>query len=128
MTLKNNQKGSSAVFFVLFLLFFVMVAKGALSVVPIYLENATIKSIVEDFIVDQEDKKLARSEILVALDKRFVVNGIDSVDSSAFTLEREGSGLILSLAYSVTVPYMMNIDIVVNFDTESFDVTDIAAI
>ena len=95
---------------------------------PIYLENATIKSIVEDFIVDQEDKKLARSEILVALDKRFVVNGIDSVDSSAFTLEREGSGLILSLAYSVTVPYMMNIDIVVNFDTESFDVTDIAAI
>lgn len=126
--INKKQQGKSSLIFVFFILFFAMVVKGAFNVLPIYIENKTISSVIESFIADQNDALFARHELLEAIDKRLVVNGVTGIDSQDLKVISTGGRRFLVANYSSTVPYMMNIDLVVNFDNIRFDITDITVL
>lgn len=128
MTAPKQQRGEGAIMFILFILFFAMVVKGAFNVLPIYFENQTVKSVVEDFITDQEGVLIARQEMMESLDKRLIINGVNNVSSKDFKVVRAGSQRLLVASYSSAVPYMFNIELVVNFNNIRYDITDISVL
>lgn len=124
----RSQKGEGAIVFILFILFFAMVVKGAFNILPIFIENRTVKSVIEGFLEDQEDVLIARQEMMEAIDKRLIVNGVGNITSKDFRVVRKGGQRFLVANYSSAVPYIFNIDLVVNFDNIRFDITDISVL
>lgn len=126
--MNKKQLGNSSVVFVCFILFFAMVVKGAFNVLPIYIENQTVKGVIESFIADQDGDLIARQELMDAIDKRLIINGVTSINSQDFKIKSQGGKRFLVADYRSQVPYMLNIDLVVNFDNIRFDVTEITVL
>jgi hypothetical protein len=57
-----------------------------------------------------------REEVREALEKTWVVNRIDGVESDSVSIDRRRTGVILTLSYSISFPLVGPIDGVWRFD------------
>lgn len=86
---------------------------------PIYIENFSVKSVMETLEEDEELLRDARKkDIQTTLLKRFTVNQVFNVRKEHITIKKTKEDISVTIEYEVRTPLMSNIDVVPYFHHE----------
>ncbi|TCK03158.1 DUF4845 domain-containing protein [Marinobacterium mangrovicola] len=113
---KNREQGAS----ILSILIVIMVAGVFFTVgfklyTP-YWDHLTIKSVVEDISLDQEELKKPLGEVRRDIDRRLRINQVSLQDREDLKLKLEEGVIYFDLKYERRVPMFYNVDAVVKFE------------
>jgi hypothetical protein len=97
----------------------VLVAVVGMKVVPVYVDNATIKKNLVAVAGDSSLQNANAAQIRLAFTKRAQVDGIKVVSAKDVKIVKDKEKLILSVAYTVEVPLVSNISLKFDFDVAS---------
>ena len=86
------------------------------TMLPMYIDNWTVKSALTAVQSDPAVPTMSKSEIRSLLTKKFNVNMVDAVNAKDVKIERTKDSLIISANYEVRSNLMANIDVVAVFD------------
>lgn len=114
---KQDGVGLTGLLFWLFVL--ILVAMLGMKVIPVYIENASIKKNLVAMTNDSSLQNASMSQIRRAFSKRAQVDGITSVTAKDIKIVRDKGQLVLNTYYSVNVPLFANIALLINFDVQS---------
>jgi hypothetical protein len=97
----------------------VLVAVIGMKVVPVYIDNATIKKNLAAVASDNSLQNANAAQIRLAFTKRAQVDGIRVVSAKDLKISKDKERLILNVAYTVEVPLVSNISLKFDFDVTS---------
>ncbi len=112
----RGQRGMTGVGWLIVLAligFFIMLA---LKLVPIYLENYNVKTVLNSLKEEPYITKKSPMEIKRLLKKRFDISYINGVDSNKVTIKKHKGVMDIGIAYQVRSHIVGNVDLLVSFD------------
>jgi len=112
----GHEKGNTFVGFLLKITMYGFLVLLILRIGPIYLEHYKIIESLESLKSDQDLASRSREEIMVMLQKRWDVNGVDTVTKENVTITKDLDGVSVRVAYDASQHIMGNIDVVATFD------------
>ncbi len=118
MNLAKQQRGLSFISVMILLILVGFVAVFVIKLVPAYIENFNVRSVLQGFKTDPATYANAYT-VQDALKKRFDINGIRAVNASDVTVEpAAGGGFDLHVEYEVQVPFIANVTLLVKFSED----------
>lgn len=81
-----------------------------------YMDHMTIKSVVENTLLDQEEIRKPVSEIRRNIDRKLHINQVSLPDRENLKVEQREGMILFDLNYERRVPMFQNVDAVVKFD------------
>ncbi len=111
-----NQRGASNLSVLLLICAAVLVGNFVFKAVPVYLQNRTINTIMEDIQKDPSMAGKSSNELKKVFLKRLNTNSIYEFDKENVTVKAERQHMKMRVAYTVQKKYMFNIDILLHFD------------
>jgi len=115
----RKQRGVTLISFFIYILFGVMLLLVCLKVLPAYMENVKIQSILDGVSEDfSSGSGATKAVIKKKLAKRFILDSVNAIEANDIEIERDGEFWLIDAGYEKRVNLISNIDIVVNF-TES---------
>lgn len=112
----RREQGASSLTALCFVISAWVFLTALLRVLPIYLEHRVIVSAMHSVAQGYDTAAHGREEVREALEKTWVVNRIDGVESDSVSIDRRRTGVILTLRYSISFPLVGPIDGVWRFD------------
>ena len=112
----GSQKGASTLATVVVLLCAALLLIFAVKVVPIYVDDYTVKGLLESLQQDEETKTLTVRQLQERIQKRMSVNNVDVINAKDIKLVKDGQRMTMSVAYEVRTSLFQNIDAIVHFD------------
>ena len=111
----KKQRGVSlgGLVMVLFVLFFVAVI--GLKVGPPYMEFATIQKILKVLVNNPELKSASPKDISNAFDRARSIDNVTTLTGADLEVSKDGANLMISASYSVKVPLVANVSILLDF-------------
>lgn len=97
----------------------IIVGAGALKVVPSYMQNGTIKNILDTIRKDPEMQNATPRAIRDSFSKRAGMNNISVISADDIIIEKDAGGLSLSVSYSVKIPLAGNASLLLEFNTSN---------
>lgn len=114
---KQRGAGLSGLFLWSFVLFFVAVL--GMKLVPVYIENAAIKSTLIAIANDPVLQNGTKAEIRTSFNKRAQIDDISVVNEGDIEFNKENGQVVLSIIYSVKTPLFANISLYHDFNVRS---------
>lgn len=111
--LRRRQRGMTTIGLIILVCFVGLFVYAGIRLTPVYLEYFNVVRSVEGLRSDAESGQKA---IQIALEKRFDIEGIKSVDWRDLAISREGQSWAVRIAYDAQTPFVGNIGFVVHFD------------
>jgi hypothetical protein len=100
----------SAVIFGFFVLLF-------FKLLPPYLENAKVKTSLENLARQPDAGSMEKAQIKAALDRRFSIEDINDIDlNKALFVEKKPGSMAIRIAYERRVPLAYNVTALIEFD------------
>jgi hypothetical protein len=116
---RYKQRGLTLTGMLIGSIILVLVAVVGMKVVPVYVDNATIKKNLVAVAGDSSLQNANAAQIRLAFTKRAQVDGIKVVSAKDVKIVKDKEKLILSVAYTVEVPLVSNISLKFDFDVAS---------
>jgi hypothetical protein len=92
----------------------------AIKIVPLYMTNFTIASIIDNLAVEAAAKGYNRSGINDRLAKRFSTNNVTAITPKDVSIQLSDDEVTLDANYEERVAFVFNIDVVVRFENNIF--------
>jgi Domain of unknown function (DUF4845) len=119
VTLPRAQRGMTLIGWVVVLMLIGFFALLAMRLIPVYLENYTVKSTLKSLENEPEITKKSPYEIRRLIDNRLYINYINTVDAKQFSIVQKGGRTTVSVEYEVERPFIGNVYLLMKFhDTE----------
>ena len=118
-TMANKQRGVSLEGTLVVIVLLIVVGVGAMKVLPSYMENGTIKTILDTIAHDPEMQGASVKDIRLSFAKRAMMNNINVVSANDIEVSKDAGGLSLSISYSVKIPLVSNASLLLEFDTSN---------
>ncbi|MCP5245312.1 MAG: DUF4845 domain-containing protein [Burkholderiales bacterium] len=122
MNLKANrfkQQGLTLSGMLLWSVVLVLVAVLGMKLVPVYIENATIKKNLDAIANDASLQNANATHVRLAFSKRAQIDNITVIRENNLKITRDNGKNQLSVDYSVNVPLFANISLQIDFETKS---------
>lgn len=116
---RNKQRGLTLTGMLFGSMVLILVAVLGMKVVPVYIDNATIKKNLVAIAADSSLQSASASQIRLAYGKRAQVDGISVISAKDLKIAKDKGKLILSVIYTVEIPLVSNISLKFDFDTTS---------
>ena len=116
---RYKQQGLTLSGMLLWSVVLVLVAVLGMKVVPVYIENATIKKNLVAIANDASLKNANANQIRLAFSKRAQIDNITVIRDKNIKIARNNGKNQLSVDYSVNVPLFANISLQIDFETNS---------
>lgn len=102
------------------LLFCGLVLVTGFQLVPVYINNMTVKKIVEETVADGELRNRSKREVIRVIAKRFRNRDLDHLDpGEVIKVARDKNGdLVLDVKYEERRKLLYNLEIVAGFDEQ----------
>lgn len=97
------------------ILFFALLG---IKIVPVYLENLTVKDVVESLKEEPLITKRSASEVKSMIMKRLDINGVYDLKSDQVTVKKSPGIMKVDITYQVQKKMVGNIDILVSFSDQ----------
>jgi len=113
----QSQRGMTmwGMIFILFVLGFTLFVLFKL--LPVYLNDLKVGTAMKSMQQEAKGGRLSRAEIIMALDKRLVLDDTQHVDvRKDTTFEAQGNQVKVRIAYEVVTPLLANVSILISFD------------
>ena len=101
----------------LVLLMFVSLAIIGMKVIPPFVDNMTLNSILKEVAKTKDIETLDDSDIREAFSKRFSINGVRNISMDQIVIKREGK-LVIEINYETRVNVFRNIDVAISFENQ----------
>ena len=119
MKLQRYQVGASLYGIIFVVLVAVFVGHTFFKLFPVYMENVEVASGIKSVGADADAQYNRPSDVYQAIFRRFGVNQITRVGRDDISVVRDGDFYIIDVDYTVTVPYMWNISLLMEFNHEA---------
>ena len=97
----------------------VIVAITLLKLVPAYIQDAQINSVFKDIAHDPDMQKATPHDIQNSFDRRASVDAITAIKADDIDISDDGGKPVLSASYSVKIPVLANISLIIEFNPSS---------
>ncbi|MFZ2540359.1 MAG: DUF4845 domain-containing protein [Gallionella sp.] len=114
-----QQRGLSFGGFILGAFLLVLVSITGLKIIPVYIQNAEIKSVFSTISHDPDMQKASPREIRTSFEKRADIDNITAIKADDIEINIENGQIELSASYSVKVPLFGNASLVLEFNPSS---------
>ncbi len=115
---RNKQNGMTGMGWLTILFLIGFFALLAFKLVPIYLENYSVKTVLKSFeeepLITQQSKKHVRNMVMARLN----TNGVRDIKNDMVTIDKKPGLLKIEIDYFVRKPMVGNIEIIVSFNEE----------
>lgn len=121
MRLKKNQSGLTFISWLIILAiggFFVLLT---LKLVPIYLENQSVKSVVQSLNQDPLVRKQTAQGVRKIIQKRLKINSVYDFPKEYIKIKKSKNKLIVDITYDRIEPIVANVSVMVSF-SEKLDI------
>lgn len=115
----HQQRGIGFLGFLVVVVGIVLVAITAMRLVPAYIHSAQIGQIFRDIASDPAMRTASTKEIEMSFQKRAGVNDINDFPVSDIQIDKENGSLRLSANYSVKIPLVGNVTLLLEFNPSS---------
>ena len=106
---RHQQKGLSSVGWLAVAGIFFILSVGAIKVVPIYMENFTIKSVLEAVQEDPRIDPKSKRAIWDSIKKRLYINEVRLIKREHVKMTRKNGKTTITITYESRRPYMGNL-------------------
>ncbi|HVY65015.1 MAG TPA: DUF4845 domain-containing protein [Gammaproteobacteria bacterium] len=114
---RHRQTGITALGFLILATLFGVVGLGAIKVVPMYIKNMRMNTILDEIQKELNGQGANPATIRVALAKRFAVEDIN-MDVDKIQIAQSKDGYALRVAYENRAPYVADIYLVVAYNKQ----------
>lgn len=90
----------------------------AFRIIPVYLQHATVLTIIETLQTEPDIGRKSRAEIRSILSKRFDMNSVTSVSAQDVAITKKKDHMFIELNYEVKEPVIHNMEILMTFSDE----------
>lgn len=87
--------------------------------IPAYIQDATIKSTFTEISRDPNMQNATPHDILQSFDRHSAVDDITAIKTSDIVVSSDGGRPVLSASYSVRIPVVGNISLILEFNPSS---------
>lgn len=112
----QRQQGMTFISTLLLLLVGGFLAMLVLKLLPIYLDNYKIQSVLASLEAETGMGSKPVQEIKQAIDKRLYINEVRHIGMKDIKIKRQGNFLDVRIGYVVKEPIMGNVEVLVTFD------------
>ena len=119
MSARRGQAGITVIGFLLLAMVFGLIGLGAMRLVPIYLQNMRLATILDDLEQDPGRAQVTPQLIRVELAKRFSIESI-RVPPENVKIQQARDGYQVTLQYENRAPFIADIWFLVVFDKSVF--------
>lgn len=118
MKFAHSQKGLSLMGWMLVLVIIAFLASVAFKIIPHYLDNKSLESVITSVETDPSLKIRSVGEFYSHLSKGLQINAIDLDIKEAVKIKQDRNVFVVDVSYERREPMIKNIDLVLNFDRE----------
>lgn len=111
----RKQKGISSLTVIFILISLAGFGLVGIKVVPMYMDNATINSIITGLGDQPGLTKLNDDQLRFKIEKLFTINSIYNIDQKALVIKRDNGKLTVDFDYEVRANIYRNLDAVASF-------------
>ena len=104
--MSNRQQGMTAIGLMLLLVVIALFALSAIRIIPIYLENFTIKSVLTAVQEDQKIDAKSKAAIWKSIQKRLYINEVREIKRDHVEIVRKNGQTTVTIAYESRRPYI----------------------
>lgn len=110
-----RQCGASMLQYLFYLIVAVSFITVAIKLIPVYIEDASVKGSLNNFAKQHQFGDMTDREIKSTLDKSFLINSVRNLPADAVQITRDKEAVTVAVIYEVRVNMVGNVDAVVNF-------------
>ena len=111
----NRQRGLTAISWIFIIALAVFLGMIGLKLVPIYLENYSIQTLLRQLPEEPFIGEKGPAEIRKSLMARFKINSIYDFDPNKIKIQKGLRNYVVDITYEVRKPVIGNVDMVVSF-------------
>jgi len=104
--MSNRQQGMTTIGLMLVLVVLAIIALSAVRIIPIYMENFTIKSVLTAVEQDQRVDAKSKAAIWDALKKRLYINEVREIKRDDVEISRRNGQTTVTITYESRRPYL----------------------
>jgi hypothetical protein len=112
----RRQRGATFLGMVIILAIVGFALYGGIRLTPIYLEYMAVVRAMEQTAKENADGATSPQELRTSLDRRWTVEGIDSIQPRDVEIKRTGAGFTMRAYYDAQTPFVGNVSLVAPFD------------
>lgn len=119
----RRQRGLTMISMVVLLLFGAFVVTCVLKMLPVYIENWNVRSILNALDEQFENTTVvSKSDIRTKITKRMNIDMISSIKAKDIEIKKEKNVYIVNANYESRVPLIGNVDVVMKFDNNVVEI------
>ena len=115
----KKQEGMTGISIIMILCFVVFVITLLIKVVPVYVDDASIKSIVKSFDGKLEMRGKNKKDVLATFKKRLRINNLSMLDDDAITITKNDGDFTLVVEYEPRGELVGSLEYIVLFHHEA---------
>lgn len=115
-TIANRQRGVSLSGLLIWSVILIFAAIGGMKIIPSYIQDAEIKSILTAIVNDPEMQGAQSRNIRESFSKRAVMNSIKVITANDIEIVKDARGLSLSVSYQAKIPLAGNASLLLEFN------------
>ncbi len=112
--MKRKQQGITFLGLLILVAFVGLFVYAGIRLTPAYLEYMTVNKAIND--VATENAGQNERAIRIALQKRFDIEDVKSLDWRDIEITRDGDVYVINAQYDVTAPFVANVQFLVSFE------------
>lgn len=111
----HSQRGMTVLGFIILVGFLLIFVFAAMRLVPVYVEYMEVSKAL-DSMKSVEAGAMSSIAIRTAIEKRFNVDDVHSIDAKDLEIKRDGEGWMVRALYDAEAPFVANVSFLVHFD------------
>lgn len=111
-----QQRGLTAIGFVIIAALVGLVGYGAIRLVPVYLTQMKIRQLMSDLKTEYDGNDASMARLQSAIGKRLDIDAVEFPKRQDFEISKTDAGFLVSVEYEDSVPYIANLSITAAFD------------
>lgn len=110
----KSQRGMTGIGWMIVIALILFFAYTVMLLLPIYLENSSVKSVIND-LADGTESYSSVKDLRSVINKRLDINMATSVSSADITISRDADVFLVEIEYEVRESFLGNIDLLIKF-------------
>lgn len=115
----KNQQGLTMISWIVVIIFLLFQGVIAMNIIPVYLTDSSVKSIMEELPNDSAAKEASPKELKTLIMKRLNINSIYSVKSESIKVTKDRDEIIATIEYEPRGKLIGNLEYIVSFKHEA---------
>ncbi len=116
---RSNQRGMTMISLMVLLIFFVSVAVILMNVLPVYLTDATVDTVMKGLPNDDAAKRTSAKNLRALVHKRLTINSVYSIKQEHIKVKKGRGENIVIIEYEPRGTLVGSLDYIVSFKHEA---------